>query len=121
MVRESVWNRDPLFMTIERGTFPDEELPKGRNATHSTSNWRACNPPSTDHTGSSLLNVHTSDFSELTDIPLELGAQREVEPCAAHPIGKDLEGARFTLADLQDSVYVISDDRHHGKNDCFAF
>ena len=75
---------------------------------------------------SAPLNVHTSAVPEVTGVPLELGAQRAVVPCAACSIDnidlrKDLEGARFDLADPKDPVYVICDDGTCGKKNYFAF
>ena len=69
---------------------------------------------------------------EITDGPgaspervWELSAQEEV-PRVACPMGdvnaaKDLEGARFNLADFRDLIYVIDDNRHSGETDYFAF
>ena len=110
--------------------FQDEISPEERNIAPCTPDWGGGNDIIPADHRSAPSNHRTSDqVPELTGVPwaspTELSTQEEA-PCMACPMGdvgaaEHLEGARFILADLQDSGYVICDNRHHDQNDCFAF
>ena len=114
-----------------------EESPEERNVASGTPDqWGAKNDIIIPADRRSVpLNIHISDqVPEMTGIQWasperlwELSAQVEV-PRVACPMGdvdavKDLEGARFTLADSQNSIRIIADNKleHIEKTDYFAF
>jgi len=81
----------------------------------------------------SAISFHSGGIlPEIIDVPgasperiWELSAQEKVLRVAC-PMGdasaaKDLEGARFNLADFQDQIYIIGDNRDSGEADYFAF
>ena len=116
--------------------FSGEILPEEKNIIPCTPDWGAeIDIIPADHR-SAPLNIHISDqVPEMTEFPWasperlrELRAQKEA-PCEVCPMGDvgvatDLEGARFTLANSQNLIYIIIDNKfelHREKTDYFPF